>query len=85
MIMGMKRIQGACKFMKVHATSGPRSNPSVSSVRRHRRKVEGDILQGELRKIKPPTFNGEHRKGEEVEAWLYEMKNISNFMIITSW
>jgi hypothetical protein len=31
-------------------------------------------LQGELRKIKPPTFNGEHRKGEEVEAWLLEMK-----------
>jgi hypothetical protein len=31
-------------------------------------------LQGELRKIKPPTFDGEHRKGEEVEAWLLGMR-----------
>jgi murein L,D-transpeptidase YafK len=31
-------------------------------------------LQGELRKINRSTFNGEHRKGEEVEAWLLEMK-----------
>jgi hypothetical protein len=31
-------------------------------------------LQGELRKINPPTFHGEHGKGEEVEAWLFQMK-----------
>jgi hypothetical protein len=31
-------------------------------------------LQGELKKIKPPNFNGEHMKGEEAEAWLLEMK-----------
>jgi hypothetical protein len=31
-------------------------------------------LQSELEKIKPPTFNGEHMKGEEVEVWLLEMK-----------
>jgi hypothetical protein len=31
-------------------------------------------LQGELRKINPPTFNGEHQKGEEVETWILEMK-----------
>jgi hypothetical protein len=24
--------------------------------------------------ILPPTFNGEHRKGEEYEAWILEMK-----------
>jgi hypothetical protein len=30
-------------------------------------------LQGELRKIKPPNFDSEHRKGEEVEAWFFEM------------
>jgi hypothetical protein len=33
-----------------------------------------DILQGELRKIKPPNFNGEHKKGEEVKEWMLEMK-----------
>jgi hypothetical protein len=41
---------------------------------RQRRRPEADILQGELGKIKPPNFNDEHRKGEEAEAWLLEMK-----------
>jgi hypothetical protein len=31
-------------------------------------------LQGELRKIKPPTFDGDHKKGEYVEAWLFDMR-----------
>jgi hypothetical protein len=43
-------------------------------MRRWRRRSKGDILQGELKKINPPTFNCENRKGEEVEAWLLEMK-----------
>jgi hypothetical protein len=46
----------------------------VSHVRRQRRSHEVDILQGELRKIKQPNFNGEQRKGEEVKSWLLEMK-----------
>ena len=33
-----------------------------------------DELQGEHRKIKPPTFDGENKKGEDVEAWLFGMK-----------
>jgi hypothetical protein len=57
-----------------HASSRPISIPSVSPMRRQRRRLEGDIFQGELRKIKPTTFNGEHKKGEEVEEWLLEMK-----------
>jgi hypothetical protein len=61
---------------RAHASSGPGSNPSVSPMRRQRRRPEGDILQGELRKIKPPNFNGEHRKGEEVEAWLFGNEEI---------
>jgi hypothetical protein len=59
---------------RTHASSGPGSSPSVSHVQRQRRRPEADILQGELRKIKPPNFNGEHKKGEDVEAWLLEMK-----------
>jgi hypothetical protein len=51
-----------------HESSWPQSNPSVSPIWRQRRRPKEDILQGELRKIKPPNFNGEHRKGEEVEA-----------------
>jgi hypothetical protein len=57
-----------------HAILVPGSIPSVSPVRRQSRRLEEGILQGELRKIKPPTFNDEHQKGEEVEAWLLEMK-----------
>jgi hypothetical protein len=49
----------------------------VSHVRRRRRRPKGDILQGEIKNIKPPTLNGEHKKGEEVEAWLLEMNKYS--------
>jgi hypothetical protein len=59
---------------RTRASSGPRSSPSVSHVRRQRRGPEENILQGELRKIKPQTFNGGHKKGEDDEAWLLEMK-----------
>jgi hypothetical protein len=38
---------------RTHASSGPRSSPSVSLVQRKRRRPEADILQGELRNIKP--------------------------------
>ena len=31
-------------------------------------------ISGEFKKIKPPTFNGENKKGEEVESWLSGMK-----------
>ena len=31
------------------------------------------VLQGELRKLKPPTFDGE-KYGELVEMWIIEMK-----------
>ena len=31
-------------------------------------------ISGEFKKIKPPTFNGETEKGEEVESWLFGMK-----------
>jgi hypothetical protein len=59
---------------KTHASSGPGRSPSVFLVRKQRKRHEADILQGEIRKINPPTFNGEHKKGEESEAWLLEMK-----------
>jgi hypothetical protein len=50
---------------RTHASSGLGSSPNVSLVRRKRRISKADILQGELKKIKPPTFNGEYKKGEE--------------------
>jgi hypothetical protein len=33
-----------------------------------------DALKGELNKIKPPTFDGEHKKDEEDETWLLGMR-----------
>jgi hypothetical protein len=40
----------------------------VSRVRNHRKRSELDIFQGELRKLKPVSFDGEHRKAEDVES-----------------
>jgi len=51
-----------------HSNSGQRINPTVSLVRRKRRRHEAYILEGEIRKIKPPIINGEHKKWEYVEA-----------------
>ena len=31
-------------------------------------------MKGEINKIKPPTFDGEHKKEEDVEIWLLGMK-----------
>jgi hypothetical protein len=33
-----------------------------------------DELKGEMNKIKPPTFDGEHKKEEDVETWLLGMR-----------
>lgn len=49
-----------------------KNNPKVSLVR-HQRRHEQDIVQGELRKIKPYTFEGENKRREDVEAWLLGM------------
>ena len=44
---------------------GRRSSPSP--IRRHKRS-RVDELQGEINKIKPPTFDGEHKKDEDAET-----------------
>jgi hypothetical protein len=54
--------------IRAHASSRLGRIPSVSLVRRQRRRPESNIFQGELRKIKPPNFNGEDRKGEETKV-----------------
>jgi hypothetical protein len=33
-----------------------------------------DELKGEMNNIKPPTFDGEHQKEEDVETWLLGMR-----------
>ena len=39
-----------------------------------RKRKQTDHLEGEFKKIKPATFDGESRTGEEAKAWLLEIK-----------
>ena len=50
------------------------SSPKVSPVRYQRRRHEKEELNGEVRKIKSPTFDGENKRGEDVESWLLGMR-----------
>jgi hypothetical protein len=46
---------------------------SPSPVRKHKR-FGVDELQGEMNKIIPPTFDGEHKKDEDGETWMLGMR-----------
>jgi hypothetical protein len=46
------------------------NNPKVSLVKNQRRRYELDNLQGELRKLKPPTFDDENKRGDNAETQL---------------
>jgi hypothetical protein len=56
-----------------HSNNEEHSISSPSPTRKHR--ISGvDELKGEMNKIKPPTFDGEHKKYEDVETWLLGMR-----------
>jgi hypothetical protein len=55
-----------------HSNKETHSSSSPSPTRKHRRSGV-DELKGEMNKIKPPTFDGEHKKEEDVETWLLDM------------
>ena len=46
----------------------------MSPVRHQRRIHEKEELHGEMRKIKPSTFDGENKRGEDAESWLLGMR-----------
>jgi hypothetical protein len=46
---------------------------SIPSTRKNR-KSKVDELKGEMNKIKPPTFDGEHKKDEDAKTWLLGMR-----------
>ena len=50
-----------------HSSSRP------SATRKHQ-KSGREELKGEMNKIKPPTFDGEHKKEEDAETWFLGMK-----------
>jgi hypothetical protein len=56
-----------------HSSREAHSSSSPSPTRKHR--ISGvDELKGEMNKIKPPTFDGEHKKEEDAETWLLGMR-----------
>jgi hypothetical protein len=59
---------------KTYARSRSASNPSVSPVKHPRRRHGSNSLHGELRKIRPPSFDGGNKKREDAKAWLMEMR-----------
>jgi hypothetical protein len=56
-----------------HSNKEAHNSSSPSPTRKNRRSGV-DELKGEMNKIKPPTFNGEHRKEEDAETWLLGMR-----------
>jgi hypothetical protein len=54
---------------KFYASEVSISSPEVSHVRHQRRRHGLDSLQGELRKLKPPSIDGESEREDDVEAW----------------
>jgi hypothetical protein len=53
-----------------HSTRSACHNPNISPVRKHKRRSGVNEIQGEMNKIKPPTFDGEHKKDEDAKTWL---------------
>jgi hypothetical protein len=50
------------------------NSPSLCPVRMHKRRSHVDELQGEMNNIKPPTFDGGHKKYADAETWLLGMR-----------
>jgi hypothetical protein len=56
-----------------HSNKRAHNKSSPSPLRKH--KISGvDELRGEMKKIKPPTFDGDHKKDEDAEIWLLGMR-----------
>jgi hypothetical protein len=56
-----------------HSNKNKNNNSIPSPIRRHRKSGVYD-LRGQMNKIKPPTFDGEHKNDEYVETWLLGMR-----------
>jgi len=52
---------------RTHNSSGP-------SPTKKNRRFGVDELKGEMKNIKPPMFDGEHQKEEDVETWFLGMR-----------
>jgi hypothetical protein len=52
---------------------------SSSTLVKKPKKTGVDELLGEMNKIKPPTFEGEHKKDEDEETWILNMRKYFEF------
>jgi hypothetical protein len=59
---------------KFYAYEDSISNPEVSPIRHQRRRYELDNLQGELRNLKPPSFDGERERENDSKYWFLGIK-----------
>jgi hypothetical protein len=51
------------------------SSGTESSIsKKRKRKKSHSFMTEEFKKVKPPTFDGEIKKGEEFKAWLFSIK-----------
>jgi hypothetical protein len=57
-----------------HSMRRAHNIPSLSPIRKHKRRSRVDELQGEMNKIKPPTFDSDHKNDEDTETWLLGMR-----------
>jgi hypothetical protein len=57
-----------------HSNKRSHNKSSPSHVKNNKR-YGVDELRGEMNKIKPPTFDGDHKKGEDADTWLLDMRN----------
>ena len=62
------------KSIKYHGETQQDSSESSDNNKNKKNYKPYEEIFGELKKIKPPMFNGEIEKGEESEAWLSGMK-----------
>ena len=56
-----------------HSNNRAHKISTPSPFRNHKR-YGVDELRGEMNKIKPPIFDGEHKKDEDAETWLLGMR-----------
>jgi hypothetical protein len=54
-------------------------NSSCPSPVRKKKKSGVDEIQREMNKIKPPTFYGEHKKDEDADTWLLNLRKYFQF------
>jgi hypothetical protein len=57
-----------------HSTSGEHNSSMSSPIRNHKTRFGVDKLQEEMNEIKPPTFDGEHKKDDDAKTWLLGMR-----------